>query len=141
MCARHTDVRREQDGVVPFTQGQSMKTIIAGSRGITSHREVQAAIRASHFEITEVVSGKARGVDTIGEEWAEWKKIRVALFPARWRDRDGVFDRSAGFKRNEQMALYADALIAVWDGESSGTADMIEREEKHGLKVFVRVVE
>lgn len=35
------------------------------------------------------------------------------------------------------MADYADALIAIWDGESRGTANMIEEAEKRGLKVFV----
>ena len=39
--------------------------------------------------------------------------------------------------RNQVMADHADALIAVWDGASKGTADMIDRAKKRGLKVFV----
>jgi hypothetical protein len=36
------------------------------------------------------------------------------------------------------MAEYADALIAFWDGESTGTANMIEEAEKRNLKVIVK---
>ena len=118
-----------------------MKTIIAGSRHIADRRVVERALKASGWceQITVVLSGRARGVDTIGEEWADWKRIPIVPYPARWRDRDGHFNIHAGFDRNEQMAKDADALIAVRDGESNGTRDMIERAEKHGLKVFVQI--
>jgi len=36
-----------------------------------------------------------------------------------------------------QMADYADALVAVWDGESRGTVHMICRAKENGLKVYV----
>jgi hypothetical protein len=54
-------------------------------------------------------------------------------FPADW-DR---FGRSAGPKRNKQMAEYGDALIAVWDGESRGTKTMIEFARERGLQVYI----
>lgn len=116
-----------------------MKCIIAGSRTIKSPQVVYAAMRACPFvlDVTEVVSGRARGVDMLGEVWARAHKLPVAPFPARWRDSDGSVNPRAGFERNERMAGYADALVAVWDGESSGTKDMIARARKHGLEVFV----
>lgn len=113
-----------------------MKTIIAGSRLITSFAIVAEAIEASGFHITEVVSGGAPGVDALAEKWAEQNGIPVKQFPADW-DRYG---RKAGPIRNQAMAEYGEALIAVWDGKSRGTRDMIRRARKHGLRVFVYLV-
>ena len=110
-----------------------MKTIIAGSRSIKQSVVVQRAIKQSNFHITEVFSGNARGVDTLGERWAEDNRIPIKYFPADWK----AHQKSAGPIRNQAMANEADALIAVWDGDSRGTADMIHRAEKNGLLVFV----
>jgi hypothetical protein len=59
-----------------------MKIIIAGSRSMTDPSIVDDAIRDSRFQITEVVSGGATGVDTLAEIWAEQKGIPVKRFPA-----------------------------------------------------------
>lgn len=110
-----------------------MKTIIAGSRGITSLSVVNKACELSGFSITEVVSGTARGVDQLGELWAKNNKIGVKRFPAQW----DLHGKSAGYKRNEIMAGYAEALIAIWDGKSPGTKHMIDIAKRKGLTVFV----
>lgn len=83
------------------------------------------------------VSGAARGADRLGERWATINSVPVKLFPAAWRAVEGEVDRRAGFLRNTRMAEYADALVAVWDGESPGTAHMIKTAEHYGLTVFV----
>lgn len=114
-----------------------MKTIIAGSRSITRLHVVRDAIHASGFNVSEVVSGAARGVDRLGERWARLNEIPVTRFPAGWRDQDGVPNRAAGFQRNERMAEYAEALVAIWDGESPGTRHMIRTAEERGLVVFI----
>lgn len=114
-----------------------MKVIIAGSRnlelGVFSMRDI---VNASGFDITEVVSGTARGVDSSGEHWAEYHDIPVKRFPADWKR----FGKSAGAIRNAQMAHYADALIAIWDGESRGTKNMIDIANKKRLKVYVQTI-
>lgn len=114
-----------------------MRTIIAGSRDITDERYVVKAITLSKFEITSVVCGGARGVDTIGRVLAEKHGVPVAMFKADW-DTHG---KKAGYLRNEQMALNADALIAVWDGVSKGTKHMIDLAKKHNLQVYVHILE
>jgi hypothetical protein len=113
-----------------------MKVIIAGGRDFTSFNIVQDAIKASGFEITEVVSGKAKGVDTLGEIYALGANIPVVGFPADW-NKNG---RAAGPMRNKEMAEYADALIAVWDGVSKGTANMIMQARRNRLEVFIYLV-
>lgn len=113
-----------------------MKTIIAGTRTITSLAIVAEAIKASEFDIAEVVSGGAPGVDALAEKWAEEHGIPVKRFPADWNR----YGRRAGPIRNTEMAGYAEALIAVWDGQSRGTKNMIRQARKHGLRVFVYLV-
>ncbi len=110
-----------------------MKTIIAGSREITEIDFVRQAVKAAPWEVSEVVSGAARGVDTLGERVAEELNLPVKRFPADWNG----LGRRAGPLRNIQMAEYAEALIAIWDGVSKGTAHMIKEAEKRGLRVFV----
>jgi hypothetical protein len=110
-----------------------MKVIVAGSRSIVSYLIVAEAIEQAGLEIDEVVSGGASGVDKLGELWARKHNVKVKRFPAQW-DRLG---RRAGFVRNSQMADYAEALIAVWDGESRGTKHMIEEMEERGKLVIV----
>jgi len=113
--------------------GGLLKTIIAGSRTVTDPVVVEDAIRLSRFDITEVVSGGCQGVDLMGEEWARYNNLRVQRFPADW----GTYGISAGPRRNASMAEYADALIAVWDGVSRGTRNMIQEARKRGLKVYI----
>lgn len=98
-----------------------MKVIIAGSRGIRDYTVVEKAIASSGFTITELVSGTARGVDRLGEQWAEKYNIPIKKFPAAWRE----YGPKAGALRNREMGRYADALVAVWDGASPGTKNMI----------------
>jgi len=110
-----------------------MKVVVAGSRSIVDEKIVADAIEASGFDVTEVVSGGARGVDSLGEEWAKARGIKVSRFPADWK-RDG---RGAGMIRNSVMLAEADAVVAVWDGESRGTLDMMRKAKKAGKALFV----
>lgn len=113
-----------------------MKVIIAGGRDFTNYALVEDAIKCSAFEITQVVSGKAKGVDTLGEVWALANNVPVEAFPADWSQHG----RAAGPIRNREMAEYADALIAIWDGESKGTANMIQQARNKKLNVFIYLV-
>lgn len=113
-----------------------MKVIIAGSRDLTNMANIKQAVKESNFDITEVVSGHARGVDRLGEQWAKTSNISVKLFPADW----GKFGKAAGFVRNKEMAEYADALIAIWDGVSRGTENMIFNARGFELKVYVLTI-
>ena len=112
-----------------------MKTIVAGSRGITDDAPVWAAIASCPWrdEITEIVSGGARGVDTLGEAWARDHDSPVTRFIADWDQYGGA----AGLIRNGEMADYADALILVWDGVSRGSRDMLEKARSAGIKIHL----
>lgn len=116
-----------------------MKTIIAGSRNITDRKVLVEAIISAKFsgiKITEVVSGGAKGVDALGERYAKALSIPCKVFPADWNQ----YRNAAGPIRNRQMAEYADALIAIWDGHSRGTKNMIEEAKKRNLLVHIHLV-
>lgn len=115
-----------------------MKLLIAGSRGITHPFAVVNAIE--HFigsldpaEITEIVHGGARGVDTLAQHYADLYKLPCKVFLPDW----ARYFKAAGFVRNAEMGDYADALLAVWDGKSGGTRDMIEGMQSLNKPCFV----
>lgn len=85
---------------------------------------VESTQSLAKFEVTELVSGGAQGVDSVGYNWAVRRNIPVKMFLPDYK----VYwetPKLAPLARNEQMAIYADSLIAIWDGMSGGTANMI----------------
>ena len=111
-----------------------MKIIIAGSRSVRSLADVCVAMGESGWisQVKEIVSGGANGADKLGELWAKTHNKPVRLFQAQW-----PIGRHAGVARNIQMAKYADALVAVWDGKSAGTKHMIAQMRKLKKPVYV----
>jgi hypothetical protein len=114
-----------------------VKCIIAGCRYIDNYQHVLDAVQASGFSIDLVVSGKSKGIDLLGERWAEENEKPVKLFPADWK----AHPRAAGPIRNRKMAEFAGALIAIWDGRSRGTKNMIQEAQKRNLQVYIHRVE
>lgn len=110
-----------------------MKVIIAGGREFNDYILLLQAIVKSDFTISEVVSGGARGADALGEKFARDIGLPLQRFPADWNKHG----KAAGIIRNGEMARYADALIACWDGKSTGTRNMIKQATDCGLKVYV----
>jgi hypothetical protein len=111
------------------------RVIIAGSRDFNDYDYLRAYLATipPWLHITEVVSGRAAGADSLGERWAEERNIPVKLFPADWK-RHG---KKAGPMRNAEMGVYADGLIAFWDGESRGTQHMISFMQHYNKWTYV----
>lgn len=112
-----------------------MKTIIAGSRTFNDAHLLKDKLDAYRKEhtITEIVSGGASGADSLGEAYAVLNGIQIKMFNADWN----THGKAAGPIRNRQMADYADVLIAVWDGKSKGTKNMVEEMNKRKKPVFI----
>ena len=98
----------------------------------------------------EIVSGMAKGADSLGVQYAKERGMSVKEFPAKWDDFEGKdhweigrtkygksYWKKAGTYRNSQMAYYADACIAFWDGKSTGTGDMIRQAKENELKLKI----
>ncbi len=111
-----------------------MKTIIAGSRNLNATmNDLITAIEKAGFPVTEVVSGNSGNIDKLGEQWAKAVKLPITQFNAAWQ----AYGKSAGPRRNRQMAEYAEALIVLWDGKSRGTLNMIKEATKRKLSVYI----
>ena len=120
------------------------KVIIAGGRDFNDYDKLYERCRhylSSYFHTSKlvcqpvlVISGTAKGADQLGERFAMNTSCLLKSMPAQWKE----FGKSAGYKRNVQMAENADALIAFWDGKSRGTKHMIDIAKQK--KLLVRVV-
>ena len=97
-----------------------MKLAIVGSRGFADRAMMDRALENLRPQITEVISGGAAGADTLGEHWAEKRGIPVRVFHPAERK------KSAFHRRNRQIVEACDALIAFWDGRSTGTRYTID---------------
>ena len=114
-----------------------MKVIVAGCRWFMNYNVVKLAIRNSGFDIDKIITGGATGVDRCAKRFAETYAIPLDTYEAEWK----IHGKSAGPIRNAEMAKNANALVAVWDGKSRGTKNMISTAKNAGLKVFIWKIE
>lgn len=119
-----------------------IRIIVAGSRNFNNYSLLEQSLMdyiAGNFDPNdiEIISGGARGADSLGERFARECQLKLKRFPADW-DRYG---KSAGYRRNAEMADYAKqetgVLFAFWDGQSRGTRHMINLATTKGLEVHV----
>ena len=116
------------------------KVIIAGGRDFDDYEYISTKLNELfkdqnmfNNKAIKVISGMAKGADTLGIRYADEHKLTKILFPANWTG----YHRIAGFLRNNDMLSIATHLIAFWDGESSGTKHMIEIAQMKGIPVWV----
>lgn len=112
-----------------------MKLIIAGGRDYNDYTRLRALLDRllANINEVEVVSGGARGADALGERYAKEKGYPLKVFPAKWDQ----YGKSAGYRRNAEMAEYAEACVCFWDGKSRGTMHMINLAKEKGLDLRV----
>ncbi len=110
-----------------------MKYIVAGGRDFKDRGLMCNVLDMLLAEDDTVITGMAKGADTLAWDIAMDWHYNLIEFPADW-DKHG---KSAGPIRNHQMALEGDALIAFWDGKSKGTKHMIEEAHKARLETHV----
>lgn len=116
-----------------------IRCIVAGSRGFVDC-DVMEQVLTRCFRPAEergdeviIVSGTARGADRMGEQFAHDFHHQVERFPANW----DLYGKSAGYRRNEEMARHSTHLIVFWDGESRGTKHMVDIAVAANLEVRV----
>jgi len=113
--------------------------IIAGSRSFADQARADAALDKilSTLDAPIIISGAAKGADTLGEEHAmsRWgnRTVPFMRYPAEW-DR---YLKPAGMIRNQQMSRASSHLVVFWDGQSRGTKSMIDMATQDGLRVRV----
>jgi len=111
-----------------------MNFLVAGSRSFYSENLDDKTLKKHYkvgletlekvyttYGITSVISGKATGADTFGENWGISKELIIKECPAEW-DRYG---KRAGMVRNKEMGEDEDVAVIFCDEKSKGTINMI----------------
>ena len=112
--------------------------IVAGGRDFSDYPRMETALFAfaerleGDYEIN-IVSGMAKGADNLAVRFCRSHGVNLIEMPADWNQ----YGKSAGYRRNSDMAAIAHGLIAFWDGKSRGTSHMINIAQKRGLLVQI----
>lgn len=106
-----------------------MKVAVIGSRNI----KVDDLGKYLPEDISEIVSGGAKGVDSSAREYAELNGLKLTEFLPDYEK----YGQRAPLRRNDQIIDYADMVLAFWDGKSRGTAYVIRNCEKKNKKVDI----
>lgn len=131
----YAEIQQEQES----STMAEFKLIVAGGRDFNDYDRMSADL----FDLAEnelgaeqvsIVSGMARGADSLAVEFADREKVKLHEFPAQW----DTYGRSAGYRRNADMAAASHGLLAYWDGKSRGTKHMIDIARSRGLRVWVK---
>lgn len=112
-----------------------MKLAIIGSRNLTN---VNIDEEVDKLNPTTIVSGGAKGIDTLAEDYAKRHNLPLIVFKPEY---DKYPDKQAPIIRNNQIVAEADFVLAFWDGESRGAVYAVHRAEKLGKKTKVITVE
>ena len=113
-----------------------MRLAVVGSRTGVSSKLVWRWLSKYFAEFgpdMTIVSGGAKGADSIAADFAKHKGLKCDVYLPDW-DTHG---RSAGFKRNHTIWDNADAGIAFWDGESRGTAHSFKIAKAQGKPLTI----
>ena len=111
-----------------------VKLAIVGSRSFDNYELLVEKIKELiPVPIKMIVSGGAKGADSLGERYAEENDIPTKIFKPNW----GKYGRSAGFKRNIDIVMESDIVIAFWDGLSRGTKHSIDQSLRLGKQLYI----
>ena len=106
-----------------------MKLLIVGSRSIKEY----ALEKYIPDDTTMIITGGAKGIDTLAEEYADKKHLSKLIL----RPQYNIYGKGAPLKRNEKMVEYCDKALIIWDGHSKGTKHTLQYAYKLGKEVIL----
>ena len=109
-----------------------MQIAIIGSRNI-KNLDLEKYIT----DLDEIVSGGARGVDSIAAEYANQNGIKLTEFLPEYTK----YGKAAPLIRNRQIVDYTDKILVFWDGKSKGTKFVIDNCKKIGKDIEIVIIE
>ena len=113
----------------------AIKLIIAGGRDfndlVVLTRAFLTCVGICDPQDVTIISGMARGADTLGIAIARTYGLKLIEMPADW----DKYGKSAGYRRNEEMTKIATHALIAYDGSSKGTGHMINLAAKYNLIV------
>jgi hypothetical protein len=116
-----------------------MKLAIVGTREFEDNEKIFQSVQvaAAGCNITEIVSGGAKGVDRAAVYVAAKLRVPVKEFLPDY----AKYGRGAPLKRNTQIVDYADKVIAYPSKTSKGTLDSIKKAKEKGKLLKIIYVE
>ncbi len=109
-----------------------MKIAVIGSRNFADYELLKKTL-SEITGITKVISGGAKGADSLAEQWAKENQIETVIYKPDW----AKYGRGAGVVRNRLIIEDCDLCIAFWDGESKGTKSSIDHCKKLNKKLTI----
>lgn len=117
-----------------------MKVLVVGSRNFNDYSLLKSTLDNLLVNATniEIISGGARGADTLAEKYAKDNGYQLKVFLADWNR----YGKSAGYKRNYEMHKYISEFndrlcVAFWDGQSKGTAHNFELSKQFNTSIKI----
>lgn len=113
-----------------------MKIAVVGSRTFNDYKLLRSTLnKYDHIEL--IVSGGAKGADSLAEKYARENGIETLIFKPDW-DKNG---KAAGYIRNVDIIKNCDLVIAFWDGKSKGTKHSIDLAKNGNKKIIIERIE
>ena len=110
---------------------KNLKIAIVGSRSFDDY-ECLCQVIAKHLSPSDkidcVISGGAKGADSLSERYAREHGYPIKIYPAEWE----LHGPAAGYMRNIDIIKACDICFAIWDGGSKGTFDAMRLCEELG---------
>lgn len=130
---------------------ENLRIMAAGSRSYNNYIELKTTIDGVLTALSVanntkynpiIISGKAKGADTLGEKYANECGYAIEEYPAKWKDLEatpckveynqyGAYNCLAGMNRNKDMVNVSDIVFMFHDGKSKGTADDLKLVKKY----------
>jgi len=107
------------------------KIAVIGSRTFTDYDVLKKAL--DQYPAFILVSGGAKGADTLAEKYADEKGYKKVIF----KPDSKKYGRSAGIKRNQEIINLADEVVGFWNKMSEGTGHSLELARKKGMPVTI----
>jgi hypothetical protein len=121
-----------------------MKTIKVGIVGVRKYdnynefkKLLEEILTNLEISVSTVVSGGAKGIDTLAEKWAKENNIPVIIHKPDYSKYPGYY---APIVRNEFIVDDAELIIAFWDGKSKGTKNTIDITRRREKDLIIKYI-
>lgn len=113
-----------------------MRLAVVGSRSFRDYTDLEKTLSFIHKKvpITRIISGGAKGADSLAEQWARENSVDTQVFIPDWE----TYGKRAGFLRNKQIVDYSEAVVVFWDGKSKGSQHSMKLAKEQGKSVLIR---
>lgn len=115
-----------------------MKVAIIGSRTFDNYQYLSFFLDVfrNQYPIDLIISGGAKGADSLAEKYAKEHNIKTLIFPADW----DKYGKRAGYIRNEDIIKNCDLVIAFWDMTSIGTKHSLDLAKKYNKPAIIKPI-